>query len=98
MRHKLALIADGPVRPARRSRPLIGLQEDAVERVAKAPTLTPMEATDARTSRRLARGPRHRGGWDLAPTFVQAGLDVAWLDQVAGDRRPSGPSKARSAG
>ena len=22
-------------------------------------------------------------GWDLAPTFVQAGLDVAWLDQVA---------------
>jgi signal transduction histidine kinase len=23
------------------------------------------------------------GGWDVAPTFVQAGLDVAWLDQVA---------------
>ena len=23
------------------------------------------------------------GGWDLAPTFVQAGLDVDWLDQVA---------------
>ena len=23
------------------------------------------------------------GGWDVAPTFVQAGLDVPWLDQVA---------------
>ena len=23
------------------------------------------------------------GGWDLAPTFVQAGLDAGWLDQVA---------------
>ena len=23
-----------------------------------------------------------RDGWDLAPTFVQAGLDVEWLDQV----------------
>jgi signal transduction histidine kinase len=24
-----------------------------------------------------------RDGWDLAPTFVAAGLDVAWLDHVA---------------
>jgi signal transduction histidine kinase len=23
------------------------------------------------------------GGWQLAPTFVQAGLDIAWLEQVA---------------
>ena len=24
-----------------------------------------------------------RNGWDLAPVFVQAGLDVSWLDEVA---------------
>ena len=39
-----------------------------------------------------------RGGWDIAPTFVQAGLDVEWLDQV--DRRSwtTACSKARCAG
>jgi signal transduction histidine kinase len=84
MRHKLALIAKGPYDRATLET-LIHLQEESVERVAKAPTLTPLEASD-REDELGDWFDAHgiAGGWELAPTFVQAGLDVAWLDQVAG--------------
>jgi len=84
MRHKLALIAKGPYDRVTLET-LIRLQEDAVERAAKAPTLAPMEASDREDG--LADwfdAHNITGGWDIAPTFVQAGLDVEWLDQVAG--------------
>ncbi|WP_239380157.1 sensor histidine kinase [Frankia sp. CIT1] len=84
MRHKLALIASGPYDRATLGI-LIRLQEEAVERVAKAPVLTPLEAgdrEDAVTDWLDDHG--IAGGWDLAPTFVQAGLDLPWLEQVAG--------------
>jgi signal transduction histidine kinase len=83
MRHKLALIAGGPYDRATLET-LVRLQEDAVEHVAKAPSLSPIEASDREDalsdwfeSHDLA------GGWDLAPTFVQAGLEVGFLDRVA---------------
>jgi signal transduction histidine kinase len=63
---------------------LIRLQEDAVEHVAKAPTLSPIEAADREDE--LADWLQARGiadGWDLAPTFVQSGLDVEWLEKTA---------------
>jgi signal transduction histidine kinase len=84
MRHKLALIAKGPYDRATLAT-LIRLQEESVEHVAKAPTLTPLEASD-REDELGDWLDTHgiTGGWELAPTFVQAGLDVAWLDQVAG--------------
>ena len=84
MRHKLALIAKGPYDRATLDT-LIRLQEESVERLAKAPTLTPLEASD-REDDLGDWFDAHSigGGWELAPTFVQAGLDVAWLDQVAG--------------
>ncbi len=84
MRHKLALIAAGPYDRATLET-LIRLQEDAVEHVAKAPSLTPIEASD-REDRLADWFEEHglAGGWDLAPTFVQAGLDLDWLDQVVG--------------
>ena len=83
MRHKLSLIASGPFdRDCLET--LVRLQEEAAERVSKAPELSPMEASDREDvvgdwleSHGIA------GGWDLAPTFVQAGLDSGWLDQVA---------------
>jgi signal transduction histidine kinase len=84
MRHKLALIAKGPYDRATLDT-LIRLQEDSVERLAKAPTLTPLEAADREDDLGDwfdAHG--IGGGWQIAPTFVQAGLDVAWLDRVAG--------------
>jgi signal transduction histidine kinase len=82
MRHKLALIAGGAWdRHALET--LIGLQERAVEQVAKAPELSPLEASD-REDQLSDWFDAHdlRGGYELAPIFVQAGMDVAWLDQV----------------
>ncbi|CAG7621029.1 ATP-binding protein [Actinacidiphila bryophytorum] len=83
MRHKLKILAGGPYRQSDLDT-LIGVQERAVERIAKAQELSPMEAADQEDavadwldSHDIA------GGWDLAPVFVQAGLDEEWLEQVA---------------
>ncbi|MFJ3903769.1 ATP-binding protein [Streptomyces sp. NPDC090025] len=83
MRHKLAIIAQGPYsREALAS--LIEIQERTAERVAKAPVLSPLEASDREDE--LTDWLDDHGiadGWRLAPTFVQAGLDTDWLEQVA---------------
>ncbi len=83
MRHKLGLVAAGPYNRATLET-LIRLQEDAVEHVSKAATLSPMEASD-REDAVADWFDDHgiEGGWDLAPTFVQAGLEAGWLDMVA---------------
>ena len=82
MRQKLGLIAKGPYDRATLDT-LIGLQAEAVEHVAKAPTLSPLEASDREDELSDWLGDHGiRAGWQIAPTFVQAGLDVAWLDQV----------------
>jgi signal transduction histidine kinase len=83
MRRKLGLIASGRRHPAALAA-LVGLQEEAAERVAKAPSLTPLEASD-REDAVAGWLDEHNiaHGWELAPVFVQAGLDTAWLDQVA---------------
>lgn len=63
---------------------LIDIQERTAERVAKAPVLSPLEASDREDT--LADWLDDHGiqeGWRIAPTFVQGGLDVDWLDQVA---------------
>jgi signal transduction histidine kinase len=83
MRHKLGMIAAGPWDRTTLEM-LIKLQEDAVEHVAKAPKLTPMQAADLEDN--LADWLDEQGvagGWELAPTFVQAGLDIEWLQKVA---------------
>ncbi|MGW7544866.1 ATP-binding protein [Streptomyces sp. NPDC054770] len=83
MRHKLAVIAEGPFSREQLAG-LIEIQERTAERVAKASTLSPMEAADREDA--LTDWLEDRGidrGWELAPTFVQAGLDVDWLEQVA---------------
>jgi signal transduction histidine kinase len=83
MRHKLGLIAAGPYDRVALER-LIRLQEEAADRVPKAPVLDPIEATDREDA--LSDWLDDHGvadGWDLAPVFVQAGLDTGWLDHVA---------------
>jgi len=83
MRGKLAVITAKGYSPAFVTS-LVRLQEDAVERASKARELSPIEAADAEdalTDWLDAHG--IAGSWDLAPTFVQAGLDAGWLDQVA---------------
>ena len=82
MRHKLGMIAAGPFDRASLEK-LIRLQEDATERVSKAPTLSPMEASDREdVIGDWLEDHGISGGWELAPTFVQAGLDTDWLEQV----------------
>ncbi|MET8979601.1 ATP-binding protein [Streptomyces sp. NPDC004539] len=84
MRHKLAIIASGPYDREALTR-LIEIQERTAERVGKAPALSPLEASD-REDVVADWLDEHgvAGGWQLAPTFVQAGLDTDWLEQVAG--------------
>ncbi len=63
---------------------LVKLQEEAVGRAAKARPQSPIEAADAEDAVAGwldAHG--IAGSWDLAPSFVQAGLDARWLEQVA---------------
>jgi signal transduction histidine kinase len=88
MRHKLGVISAGPY-PREVLANLIEVQERTAELVAKAPTLSPLEAADREDA--LTDWLDDHGipdGWRLAPTFVQAGLDVDWLDQVAAEVDP----------
>ncbi|MFC9515505.1 ATP-binding protein [Nocardiaceae bacterium NPDC056970] len=88
MRHKLGMIATGAYEPAA-LRALIRIQEEAVELVAKAPTLSPLEASDREdTLGEWLEDHDVAGSWNIAPTFVQAGLDVAWLERVAATVEP----------
>ncbi|HTQ89847.1 MAG TPA: ATP-binding protein, partial [Streptosporangiaceae bacterium] len=82
MRHKLGMIAGGKW-DRTTLETLITLQEEAAERVPKALALSPLEASDREDA--ISDWLEDRGcsdGWQLAPTFVAAGLDVAWLDHV----------------
>ncbi|MET7574772.1 ATP-binding protein [Streptomyces sp. NPDC005492] len=83
MRHKLRVISSGPYSREDLAN-LIDIQERTAERVAKAPALSPLEASDREDQ--LTDWLDDHGiteSWQIAPTFVQAGLDVEWLDQVA---------------
>ncbi|WP_149359432.1 ATP-binding protein [Lolliginicoccus suaedae] len=83
MRHKLARIAREDIDPAILDT-LVGLQEQAVELVATAPALSPMEEADREDE--LGEWLDDHGitrAWDIAPTFAQAGITLAWLDQAA---------------
>ncbi|CAL9646462.1 Adaptive-response sensory-kinase SasA [Streptomyces sp. enrichment culture] len=82
MRHKLRVISTGTYEPETLAN-LIEIQERTAERVAKAPSLSPLEAADREDV--LSDWLDDHGiaeGWRIAPTFVQAGLDADWLDQV----------------
>ncbi|WP_035856764.1 ATP-binding protein [Cryptosporangium arvum] len=83
-RHKLAALARGDI-PRERLAVLVDLQEDAVERCAKAKELTPVETNDREDE--MGDWLEERDvpfAWDLAPTLVAAGIDVDWLDDAEG--------------
>jgi signal transduction histidine kinase len=83
MRRKLGLIAAGHHTPATLAG-LVELQEEAAAQVAKAPALSPMEASDREDV--IADWLDAHGvqsGWELAAIFTQAGLDESWLDRVS---------------
>jgi signal transduction histidine kinase len=83
MRHKLGYLADGHV-PADALHQLVELQEAAVERAAKAAPLGGLEAADSEDE--VGDWLEDHGiqrAFDIAPVLVSAGLDVAWLDEIA---------------
>jgi signal transduction histidine kinase len=82
MRHKLGMLAHGKVAPERLDA-LVELQEDVIERAAKAPSLTAMQASDREDE--LGDWMEEHdvtGGWDLAPVFAQGGIDVDCLEEI----------------
>ncbi len=84
-RHKLAMLADGQFTPEA-LRVLVGIQDEVAEQVAKskAHELTALETSD-REDQIADWLDDHGivGGWDYAPTFVEAGLDTDWLERIS---------------
>jgi len=83
MREKLAALAAGHLDEAA-LQTLIKFQDEAAQRVAEAPKLSAMQASDREDE--LSDWLEDHGvahGYELAPMFVQAGLDSGWLDLVA---------------
>ena len=85
MRHKLSMLAEGKFSPEA-LRTLVSIQDEVVEQVAKNKDveLSALEASD----REDAIGDWLEdhgivGGWDYAPTFVEAGLDTDWLERIS---------------
>ncbi len=85
MRSKLAMLADGTI-SAETLNALVRLQEAVAEQVAKSGSqhLSAIEAAD----REDAVGDWLEdhgidGGWDIAPTFVEGGVDTDWLERIS---------------
>src|SRR5690349_1837919 len=84
MRHKLSMLASGKFTPEA-LRVLVSIQDEVAEQVAKAKTheLSPLETSDREDE--IGDWLEDHGiasGWDYAPTFVEAGLDIDWLERV----------------
>lgn len=85
MRHKLAMLADGQL-SVESLRVLVSIQEGIAEQVAKArgQELTAMEASDREDLiGEWLEGHGVASAWDYAPTFVDAGLDIDWLERIS---------------
>jgi signal transduction histidine kinase len=89
MRGKLAVIASENHNPLLAS--LAKKQEEAVERASAGRTVSPLETADLEDAVGDWLDEHGVGeGWDLAPTFVQAGLGTDWLDEVEAETGDSG--------
>lgn len=94
MRQKLAMLADGTVTPEA-LRALVRLQEEVAAQVAKsaATNLTAIETADLEDA--VGEWLEERGiegGWDIAPTFVEGGIDTDWLERIAAATEELGSS------
>jgi signal transduction histidine kinase len=84
MRHKLGMLADGKFSPTA-LRVLISIQDEVAEQVAKSKSqeLSALETSDREDQ--IGDWLDDHGiasAWEYAPTFVEAGLDVDWLERV----------------
>lgn len=86
MRHKLAMLADGKFTP-QALRMLVTIQDEVAEQVAKNKglELTALETSDREDEMgEWLEDHDIVGAWDYAPTFVEAGLDIDWLERISG--------------
>ncbi|BBX48255.1 ATP-binding protein [Mycobacterium cookii] len=85
MRQKMLMLADGTITPdALRS--LVRLQERIAEQVAKTASqhMSAMETADTEDAvGEWLEGHGIDDAWDLAPTFVEGGIDVEWLERIS---------------
>ncbi|OBG75188.1 histidine kinase [Mycobacterium sp. E2462] len=85
MRGKLAKLADGTVSPEALSA-LVRLQQGVAEQVAKSASehLSALETADREDAvGEWLEDHGIEGGWDIAPTFVEGGIDTAWLERIS---------------
>lgn len=88
MREKLAALAAGHLDQAALET-LIKFQDEAAQRVAEAPTLSALESADAEDELTDWLGDHGvQQAYQIAPTFVQAGIDADWLELVANAAPP----------
>ena len=85
MRQKMLMLADGTITPEA-LRGLVRLQEQIAEQVAKSASehLGAMETADNEDA--VGEWLEDHGiddAWDLAPTFVEGGIDVDWLERIS---------------
>jgi hypothetical protein len=85
MRHKLAMLANGECTPEA-LRVLVNIQDEVGEQVARSKSqhLSSIETADR--EEHLGEWLNDHGilgAWDYAPTFVDAGLDIDWLQRVS---------------
>jgi signal transduction histidine kinase len=85
MRLKLSMLADGKFTPEALC-VLVRIQDEVAEHVAKskAQELTALEAADR--EEQIGEWLEEHGfsaAWDYAPTFVDAGLDIDWLERIS---------------
>jgi signal transduction histidine kinase len=85
MRHKLAMLADGKFSPEA-LKVLVSVQDEVAEQVAKSKSqeLSALEASDREDQ--LGDWLEDHGipgAWDYPSTFVEAGLDIDWLERVS---------------
>jgi signal transduction histidine kinase len=84
MRQKLRMLADGGFTPAA-LRALIGLQQEVVEQVTKSTShqLSAIETSDREDAvGEWLEDHGIDGAWDIAPTFVEGGIDTDWLERI----------------
>jgi signal transduction histidine kinase len=94
LRGGLAEIAGGPHDGAVLAA-LLRLQGGAAERLAQAPALGPLESSDHEDE--IGDWLDDHGvvdGWQLAPAFVQAGLDAGWLDEAVAAISAASPGES----
>jgi signal transduction histidine kinase len=84
MRHKLAMVAEAKFTPEA-LRTLVTIQDQVAEQVAKSKDVELSSLESADREEQIGEWLEDHDinyAWEYAPTFVEAGLDIDWLERV----------------